>query len=235
VTGVTSSRDFPTTAGAFDTTHNDAFDAFVSKISDVRALALHVTTPNRPSSWGRDTRQPLAWTYDGDAPQFQIDISRNGGTSWDFLSVVANKPGGSQTFFWTVTGPNTARARLRVTAIADEATDANDADIRIARAAIALLRPSGTTVAEMGSRQTIFFTHNLGARKPIGIDVSADGGRTWRTIAVRASTTGSTTSSFRWVVDGPPTGSARIRVRALDGSRAMDESARFRVVAASND
>jgi probable HAF family extracellular repeat protein len=200
-----------------------------------RPPALRVTTPNRPSSWGRDTRQRLAWTYHGNAPQFQIDISRNGGASWDFLSTVPNRAGAAQNFFWTVTGPSTTRARLRVTAIADEATDVNDADIRIARAAIAVLRPSATTVAEIGSRLTIFFTHNLGARKPIGIDVSGDGGGTWRTIAAHASTTGSTTSSFNWAVDLMPTGSGRARIRALDGSGAVATSPRFRVVAQSND
>ena len=196
---------------------------------------LHVTTPNRPSSWGRNTRQRLAWTYDGDAPQFQIDISRDFGATWDFLSVVANRAGGSQNFFWTVTGPNTARARLRVTAIADDAGDVNDADIRIARAAIAFLRPSRETVAELGRRQTISFTHNLGAQKPVGIDVSDDGGGTWRTIADRTLTTGSTSSSFRWVVDIMPTLRARVRIRARDGSGAVATSAAFRVVAESSD
>ena len=48
-------------------------------------IDLNITTPNTPSRWGLNTRQRLAWTYDGDAPQFQIDISRDGGDTWDFL------------------------------------------------------------------------------------------------------------------------------------------------------
>jgi len=48
ITGSTGSTDFPTTAGAFDTTYNDsgsgAGDAFVSKLSaDGSALATRVT------------------------------------------------------------------------------------------------------------------------------------------------------------------------------------------------
>jgi beta-propeller repeat-containing protein len=40
VTGQTYSTNFPTTPGAFDTTHNGASDAFVSKFSGLAALPL---------------------------------------------------------------------------------------------------------------------------------------------------------------------------------------------------
>jgi hypothetical protein len=193
---------------------------------------LRVATPNASARWGVRTTQRLAWTYEGDAPQFQIDISRDGGDTWDFLSVVPNRVGGSQNLYWTVTGPATANARLRVTAIGDEeATDVNDANIRIDPAAIDILRPSGRTAVAVGSPQDIFFRHNLGARKRIAIDVSGDGGATWRTIVEGTRTKGSTTSSYPWVVDLMPTSRARVRIRALDGTGASDVSEPFRVVA----
>ena len=44
-------------------------------------------------------------------------------------------------------------------------------------------------------------------------------------------TRGSTTSSFRWTVDLPPTPNARVRVRALDGSGAEGTSSAFAVTA----
>ena len=43
LTGHTSSADFPTTAGAFDTTYNGGYDAFVTKL-DASGAALGYST-----------------------------------------------------------------------------------------------------------------------------------------------------------------------------------------------
>ncbi len=51
VTGDTSSPEFPTTVGAFDTTHNGAIDAFVTKISTIgppATLTLNPPTATNP-------------------------------------------------------------------------------------------------------------------------------------------------------------------------------------------
>jgi hypothetical protein len=176
---------------------------------------LHVQTPNQLARWGLDTRQRLAWTYDGDAPQFVIEVSRNGGRLWDFVSVVENKPGPSQNFFWTVTGRTTSQARLRVTAVGDEtAIDVNDANIRIGPRFIEVLLPRGPVVG--GSLRRVFWKHNLGVGVQVSIEVSRDGGGSWRLVE-QTTTTGATTASFVWDVDTRPTRLGRIRVRALDG------------------
>ena len=191
--------------------------------TDIRIAhpTVEVETPNNSSHWGINTRQRIAWTYDGNAPQFQIDISRDGGATWNVLSVVPNKRGASQNFFWIVTGAPTGRARLRVTAIGDEqATDVNNADIRIAPAAMEFVLPHRRSVVQTNTAFRLFWKHNLGARVPVVIEVSSDGETSWRTIASQIETRGPRTSSFRWTVDLPPTSQARLRVRALDGSGA---------------
>jgi hypothetical protein len=195
---------------------------------------LRVTTPNDPSHWGLDTRHPLAWTYTGLASQLKIEISRGGEEDWELIDIVNRRGGGSQNYSWAVTAPTTDTARLRVSAIGDpDAIDVNDADIRIAPAGIEVLRPRSRTMATFGSTQTIFFSHNLGASVPVAIDVSQDGGRSWRTVVERTLTRGSTSSSFFWAVDLTPTTRAQVRVRALDGSGASGVSEAFTVTAAS--
>jgi hypothetical protein len=83
-----------------------------------------------------------------------------------------------------------------------------------------------------GAEFILFWKHNLGARVPVAIDVSADGGSSWRTVTARTETKGSDTSSFRWMVDLLPTNRARLRIRALDGSGATGTSEVFAVSAA---
>ncbi len=196
------------------------------------APTLHVETPNTASRWGIGTRQRLAWLYDGDAPQFLIEVDRSGdaGESWDLLAIVPNRDGPSQNFYWTVTGPSTSNAHLRVTAVGDAAaSDSNDAPIRIADAAMAFVLPTAVSVTRTGATETVFYTHNLGAARPVAIDVSSDDGSSWRTVAASTLTRGAGTSSFRWAVGLLPTARARLRLRALDGSGAIAVSPRFAV------
>jgi hypothetical protein len=195
------------------------------------AASLHVTTPNTPVRWGLDTRQRLAWTYAGDAPQFLIEISRDSGRTWDYLTTVANAHGDSQNFHWTVTGPLTSAAKFRVSAIGDaEATDVNDVNVRIAKATLEILSPTQTTSAVFGSALVVRYRHSLGARAAIAIEVSGNNGQTWRSIAA-TETNGSVTGTFQWTVDLPPTSRARIRVRALDDISAAATSRAFTVSA----
>ncbi len=241
MTGGTQSSEFPTTPGAYDVTFNqtntgtDPMDAFVLKIGKVGPPSptfLRIDTPNNLSRWGLNTRQRLAWTYSGDAPQLLIEISRDSGKTWTDLRTVANTPGDSQNFDWQVSGPLTSAAKFRVTAIGDpDASDTNDTNVRIANATIEVLSPTKTTSAPLGSALTLFYKHSLGARAPVVIEVSSDNGNTWREVT-DTRTTGSTTSSFRWTVDLLPTSSARLRVRALDGSGAKGMSRAFSVIAA---
>ena len=104
-----------------------------------------------------NTRQRLAWIYQGDAPQLQIEINRDGGARWDSLAVVPRRSGGSQNFDWSVTAPSTINARLRVNAIGNEAaTDVNDANIRIAPAAIQFIVPSRSSSVRASAMSEVF-------------------------------------------------------------------------------
>jgi YVTN family beta-propeller protein len=192
---------------------------------------LRIETPNRSSRWGIGTRQRLAWRYEGNATAFEIDVSRDGGTTWTWIATEPNKPGTSQSFYWVVTGPAASAVRLRVQAIeSPEATDVNDADIRVAEPFVRVILPYSRTVVGVGTAAVLFFEHNLGANRSVAIDVSADDGESWRTIADHVLTRGSTTSSYHWVVDVPPTAHARVRIRALDGTGAVGDSEAFAVI-----
>jgi NHL repeat len=75
----------------------------------------------------------------------------------------------------------------------------------------------------IGSRQVIRWAHNYGGSHRWAIEVSRDGGLTWESIL--AANDSGTTGYVRWVVTGPASGSALIRVRSLTGPKVFDVSA----------
>ena len=234
IAGTTTLRDFPVTPDAIQAAFGGDFDAFlVARPVDAPPSpipSLRIQTPNDVSDWGIGTTQRLAWRYEGGAARFRVDVSRDGGTSWETVATVGNTPGLSQNLYWHVSGPETSTGRLRVTAIGDpNGSDVNDADIRIAASFIEVLLPASRVVVRRGDSLRLFWKHNLGARVPVAIDVSNNGGRSWRTVATNVLTTGSHSSSYRWVVDAAPTNGARIRVRSTSGARAVGMSNEFGV------
>jgi hypothetical protein len=64
----------------------------------------------------------------------------------------------------------------------------------------------------VGSTQAITFDHNLGTGATVLIDLSRDGGATWSGLSSGFVTTSATTGSFGWLVSGPATTAARVRV-----------------------
>ena len=195
--------------------------------------ALHIETPNTSSKWGIGTRQRLSWFYPGTTERFKIEVSRDRGSSWELVDTVPNALGSSQSYYWTVTKPETPSARLRVSADVDPSiSDVNDADIRIAKAFIDVILPGGTVPVRQGATVRVFWKHNFGARRPMALDVSVDGGASWREIIAQVNTAGSDTASATWIIDVPATNRARVRVRALDGSAPSGVSRPFVVLSA---
>jgi hypothetical protein len=201
---------------------------FIATRRGTPQAAINIETPNEPSEWGIGSRQTIGWTYEGNATHLDLEISRDGGVSWEPMAAV-ERTGPSQNFRWTVTGPSTSAGRIRVSDRDGGVADVNDAAIQISEAAITVIVPTAGGIVRRGARHQLFVGHNLGARTPVAVDVSTDGGRSWQTVVERARTRGATTSWLPWRADVPRTNRAAVRVRALDGSGAVGVSAPFRV------
>jgi hypothetical protein len=107
----------------------------VSDTSDVNfaiaAPAVTVTVPNTRVTWTIGSVRTITWNHNlGTSASMRIEVSRNGGSSWTVVaSSVPNSGPSAGTYNWTVTGPSTNQARIRVswtsnTAINDR-SDAN--------------------------------------------------------------------------------------------------------------
>jgi parallel beta-helix repeat protein len=78
--------------------------------------SINVTSPNGGEDWNIGSTQTVTWVSSGVTGDVHIAISRDGGSSWsDLVTNTAND--GSEG--WTVTGPATGQARIRVMSASD--------------------------------------------------------------------------------------------------------------------
>lgn len=90
---------------------------------------IMVTFPNGGESWAAGTNQPITWTSSGVTGPVRIHLSRNGGSTWTTI-IATTSNDGSQA--WSVTGPATTQARIKVVSIAkSDVFDISDADFII--------------------------------------------------------------------------------------------------------
>jgi hypothetical protein len=85
--------------------------------------AINVTAPNTAVTWAVGSNQTIAWTHNlGAGTSVRIELTRNNGAAWETLAASApNSTATTGTFAWTVTGPPTTAARVRVVWVAKPA------------------------------------------------------------------------------------------------------------------
>jgi subtilisin family serine protease len=116
----------------------------------------------------------------------------------------------------------------------DESAEvAADSEVTIAATTtpyVTLVSPNGGDNWGVGSKQQIKWKHNLGEKTQMRVAVSRDGGATYSVLA-SAVTNKSSSGTFNWIVTGPRTTSALIRV-SWTGGKASDVSDRPFTIAA---
>jgi hypothetical protein len=112
-------------------------DAAVQDISDVDfqiAFTVTVTAPNTNVNWSIGSVHSINWTHNlGTTQSVRIEVSRDSGTTWAVIAAgVPNSSATFGTFSWTVVGPASRNARIRVTWTANPSIqDSSDVDFRI--------------------------------------------------------------------------------------------------------
>jgi len=190
-----------------------------------------VTIPNTAVRWTIGSTQLIRWNHNLGAEAFvRVELSRDGGVSWETLGAPMHNITASDGMVdWQVTGPPTANALIRVTWTHGAATDTSNVPFAIEDPRITVTAPNGGQVWQLDSARTITWTHNLGTNVPMAIELSRDGGASWTTLADSISNSGATTGQFPWVVTGPVTSQARVRVRTANGTVKDDSDANFAI------
>jgi len=76
-----------------------------------------VTSPNTAVSWAVGSTHAITWNHTlGSGSTMRLELSRNGGTSWELINAsVSNAGGTTGSYNWVVTAPTTTTARVRAT------------------------------------------------------------------------------------------------------------------------
>ena len=91
---------------------------------------------------------------------------------------------------------------------------------------IVVTSPAAGESWQASTVHTIRWTHNLGVGARFAVDVSHDGGLTWKCISTRTNTT---PTSVSWRVTNPSTAGALVRVRSTAADAAFGVSPSFQI------
>lgn len=195
------------------------------RTGDATPPVVKVTSPNSAGRLGIGLTTPITWTAsDADGlASFEVFLSRDGGGSYDPAPICASAASGPSPYAcsWTVTGPATSQARVKVVATSNggaSGEDASDGNSTIAAPFVTVTAPDSPGVVwPAGKSRTIQLLHNVGKNQAILIEINRNyPAGSWSALSGSAgcsSTTQVLTSSCSWTVAGATSG-ATARIRA---------------------
>lgn len=183
--------------------------------------ALDVANPNGGEVLVRGKRATLRWEASDFATtilRVKIELSRNGGDSWDTLFASTPNDGAED---WAVTGPETEEALLRVTTVNPGVfSDTSDDEFAIREpSTLTVTAPNGPAVLAAGQPVNITW-NSTGFKGNVKIELTRNAGSEWEDLFPNIANEG----EVEWVVSGPATRSARLRITSVDEPGVTDSS-----------
>ena len=223
VTGPATSQAIFRLRSAVDNSVADQADA----ASTINAPSLTVTSPNGGESLLLGSTATLTWSSSGLGGALHVDLSRDGGASWErILTNTAND--GNQ--IWNVVGAPTTQALVRLTSVSNPAIfDLSNATFTIPVASLAVASPNGGETILLASQINLTWSSaNLGGN--VKIELSRNNGSTWEVLFATTPNDG----IQAWRVVGAPTNQALLRVSSRNEPAIVDTSnSTFTIPAAS--
>jgi hypothetical protein len=224
-----------TTNGRVRVTAQDAWGYALEDVSDAAfrivsgTPSITVTAPNTAVTWVVGATRNVTWNHNLATASFRIELSRDGGLTWAVLEPsVLNTTATTGTYAWTVTGPPTTQARIRVTWTANEAVrDVGNVNFTIAMPVVTVTAPNTAVSWGEGTPRTITWTHNLGTGTFVKIELSRDGGASYLPediVCASCPNAAAGSGKYAWTVPAGITTTARVRVTWPVNPVATDES-----------
>ncbi len=197
----------------------------VSAVDFTISGTITLTAPTGASIWAIGTARTVTWNHTLGAGQtFDIDLSMDNGATFPIpvaRAVAAGSTSGA--FDWTVPGPLSTTARLRVRWTGSSAVSRTSGPFTMADPFVRVTAPNTNVLWTVGTSRNLTFAHNLGIGQVVLLELSRDGGVTFAPIT-SFTTTSATSGTFAWTVTGPPTTQARVRATWSTNSAVTDHS-----------
>jgi CSLREA domain-containing protein len=209
------------TAMATDPAGNTSEFAQNAPISPSGTLppSITVVVPNGGENWPVDSAQTIQWTSSGVSGNVKIELSRDGGSTFETLfASTAND--GSQS--WMVTEPATTQALVRVSSVNNPSvSDLSNAEFTISQSSafITVAVPNGGENWQINTSQTIRWTSS-GITGSVNIELSRDGGATFVTLFANTPNDGSES----WTVTGLASSNCLVKISSVDDPSISDLS-----------
>jgi hypothetical protein len=193
---------------------NDVSDANFSLLQP----SITVLSPNGGENWIAGTTQSIQWTSSNLSGNVNIDLSTDGGATYPIVVAANTSNDGLES--WTVASTGTPSARIRVaSATTGTISDASNANFTIVQPSLTVLTPNGGETWEIGTTRTISWTSDA-LSGTVTIELSRNGGTTYETIATGTANDG----TENWVVTGPATSNAKVRLTSVENPLVSDVS-----------
>lgn len=177
---------------------------------------ITLTAPNGSEVWPSASSKNITWTSVNPSTKVKIELARNGVTYSEVLFDSVDNDGLQA---WTVTGPGTTSARMRISNVYNGAVlDVSNAFFTIA--SLTVTSPDGGEDLYAGTSHTLAWS-SAAVTGNVNIMLSRDGGATFPE-ALFSNVSNDGTES--WTVTGPATANARLGVASVTTPAIVDTS-----------
>ena len=184
-------------------------------LTDVPVLGL--ATPAGGETYDIGRSYPVRWITNNVRGTISVELTRDGGVSYETVSANAYNLGGIS---WTVTGPATQNARIRIRSNVNGAlVDSSNLFAIVQPPVIALSVPNGGETWQYGSSHAVVWTALAVDSVDLSYRTSPAGA--WNPIA---SGVPGAPGSYDWLIPDDPTTQARVRVADASNGSVLDES-----------
>jgi len=214
VTGPVSSTARVRASSVNDTTIADTSNANFSIVQPT----ITVISPNGGETWSVGSSQTIQWTSADLTGNVGIELSTDGGATFPTVLASSTPDDGSEG--WSVTGPGTTQARIRISSVSmPSVADTSNANFVITGLSITITTPNGGDTWLVGALRTISWT-SMELTGPVHIELSRNGGGSYETLFASTADDG----LENWVVTGPATSNALLRISSVGSPSVADVS-----------